>query len=71
MAARMASKHKASGQQYLLAQLGGLMRGLVDLAETEADTLLPGYTHLQAAQPIAFSELAPPTWSSTLSELTP
>lgn len=38
----------------LLAALGKLMTGLVELAEKEADTLLPGYTHLQAAQPISF-----------------
>ena len=38
----------------LLKRLGQLMVGLVTLAEQEADTLLPGYTHLQAAQPISF-----------------
>ena len=38
----------------LLESLGGLMSSLVDLAEREAATLMPGYTHLQAAQPIAF-----------------
>jgi argininosuccinate lyase len=27
---------------------------LLDLAEREADTLMPGFTHLQAAQPISF-----------------
>ncbi len=31
-----------------------LMEALVDLARREADTLMPGYTHLQAAQPISF-----------------
>lgn len=30
-------------------RLGELMRALVDLAEREADTLMPGYTHLQVA----------------------
>ncbi len=35
-------------------RLGELMRALVDLAEREADTLMPGYTHLQAAQPVSF-----------------
>ena len=38
----------------LLHGLGGLLSGLIDLAEREAATLMPGYTHLQAAQPIAF-----------------
>jgi argininosuccinate lyase len=28
--------------------------GLVDLAEREAETVLPGFTHLQVAQPISF-----------------
>ena len=34
--------------------LGRLLTALVDLAEREADTLMPGYTHLQAAQPVSF-----------------
>ena len=29
-------------------------RGLLDLAERHADTILPGFTHLQVAQPITF-----------------
>jgi len=36
------------------ARLVRLMRGLVDLAEAEAATVMPGYTHLQAAQPVTF-----------------
>ena len=28
--------------------------GLLDLAEREADTILPGFTHLQVAQPVSF-----------------
>ena len=36
----------------------GLLRsfqaGLVDLAEREADSIMPGFTHLQVAQPITF-----------------
>lgn len=28
--------------------------GLVDLAEREADTIMPGFTHLQTAQPVTF-----------------
>jgi argininosuccinate lyase len=31
-----------------------LQAGTLDLAETEADTILPGFTHLQTAQPITF-----------------
>jgi argininosuccinate lyase len=31
-----------------------LQSGLLDLAEREADTILPGFTHLQTAQPITF-----------------
>ncbi|MBT8445518.1 MAG: argininosuccinate lyase, partial [Gammaproteobacteria bacterium] len=38
----------------ILARLDTLMNGLVDLAEAEADTAMPGYTHLQAAQPVTF-----------------
>ena len=30
------------------------MRALVTLAEQEADTVMPGYTHLQGAQPVTF-----------------
>lgn len=38
----------------LLDGLGRLMSTLIDLAEREAETLMPGYTHLQAAQPVVF-----------------
>lgn len=31
-----------------------LQQALLDLAEREADTILPGFTHLQVAQPITF-----------------
>ncbi len=31
-----------------------LQRALVDKAETEADALMPGFTHLQTAQPVTF-----------------
>ncbi|MCP5199659.1 MAG: argininosuccinate lyase [Gammaproteobacteria bacterium] len=34
--------------------LGRLLAALIVLAEREADTLMPGYTHLQAAQPVSF-----------------
>lgn len=36
------------------AQIEHLQRGLIDLAEREAETILPGMTHLQVAQPITF-----------------
>ena len=38
----------------LLAELSRLQSGLLDLAEREANTLMPGFTHLQVAQPISF-----------------
>jgi len=31
-----------------------LSRALLDIAESEADTIMPGFTHLQVAQPITF-----------------
>jgi len=34
--------------------LARLQHALLDLAEREADTILPGFTHLQTAQPITF-----------------
>ena len=36
------------------AELRRLQHALLDLAEREADTILPGFTHLQTAQPITF-----------------
>jgi argininosuccinate lyase len=33
-------------------RLETFQRGLVDLAEREADTVMPGFTHLQVAQPV-------------------
>ena len=35
--------------------LKNLMGALVDIAENNLDTIMPGYTHLQKAQPITFS----------------
>ena len=35
-------------------ELQRLQRGLLDLAERESDTLLPGFTHLQVAMPVTF-----------------
>jgi len=36
------------------AELRRLQSGLLDLAERETDTLLPGFTHLQVAMPVTF-----------------
>jgi len=38
----------------LLAEITRLQIALLDLAEQEASTILPGFTHLQAAQPVSF-----------------
>ncbi len=35
-------------------ELTRLQRGIVELAEREADTIMPGFTHLQTAQPVTF-----------------
>ncbi|TAK34579.1 MAG: argininosuccinate lyase, partial [Lysobacteraceae bacterium] len=37
-----------------LEQLTGLQRALVGKAEANAETLMPGFTHLQPAQPVTF-----------------
>ena len=36
------------------AELGRLREGLIELAAGEADTIMPGFTHLQTAQPVTF-----------------
>ncbi|HCY61489.1 MAG TPA: argininosuccinate lyase [Oxalobacteraceae bacterium] len=38
----------------ITALLHGLQTALVDLAEQNADTILPGFTHMQVAQPVTF-----------------
>jgi len=38
----------------LRARLRELMSALADLAEREAATIMPGFTHMQAAQPVTF-----------------
>ena len=35
-------------------ELERLVSGLIDLAEQQADTVMPGFTHLQTAQPVTF-----------------
>lgn len=37
-----------------IQELQRLQKRLIDLAEREAKTIMPGYTHLQAAQPVTF-----------------
>jgi len=38
----------------IVALLGALQRALVDVAEKNAEVILPGFTHLQVAQPVSF-----------------
>ena len=38
----------------ILSELKRLQTALVDLAEQEAETIMPGFTHLQTAQPVTF-----------------
>jgi argininosuccinate lyase len=46
--------HLRSSIDGLVEQKGQLMTALADLAESNVDTIMPGFTHLQAAQPITF-----------------
>lgn len=39
---------------FLLTELKRLQLGIVSVAEREADTIMPGFTHLQTAQPVTF-----------------
>ncbi|HHJ38997.1 MAG: argininosuccinate lyase [Methylothermaceae bacteria B42] len=39
---------------YLLGELKRLQTALLELAEAEAETIMPGFTHLQVAQPVTF-----------------
>jgi len=38
----------------LRARITALMAAILELAERECDTLMPGFTHLQSAQPVTF-----------------
>src|SRR5262249_59698784 len=38
----------------LTVEIARLRRALLDLAETHAGTIMPGFTHLQVAQPVTF-----------------
>ena len=46
--------HLRSCIDALVQQQGQLLTALADLAESNVDTVMPGFTHLQAAQPITF-----------------
>jgi argininosuccinate lyase len=39
---------------FILGEISRLQMGLVELAEKESDTIMPGFTHLQTAQPVTF-----------------
>ena len=39
---------------FILAEIKRFQLGLLDLAEREAETIMPGFTHLQVAQPVTF-----------------
>ncbi|HCH24922.1 MAG TPA: argininosuccinate lyase [Oceanospirillaceae bacterium] len=39
---------------FILAEISRLQMGLVELAEKESETIMPGFTHLQTAQPVTF-----------------
>ena len=39
---------------HAISELSRLQIGLIDLAEREADSIMPGFTHLQGAQPVTF-----------------
>ena len=42
------------GIDAVASELSRLRQGLIELAEREADTIMPGFTHLQSAQPVTF-----------------
>lgn len=39
---------------FILTELKRLQQGILSVAEREADTIMPGFTHLQTAQPVTF-----------------
>ena len=46
--------HVKAAFEAAAAGLGGLMEALLDRAQEHADTVMPGFTHLQVAQPVTF-----------------
>ena len=49
---RMYLRHEIENTHHLLVEL---MNAVVDIAEEHKETILPGYTHLQRAQPVSFA----------------
>ncbi|MGB3665426.1 MAG: argininosuccinate lyase [Bermanella sp.] len=39
---------------HMASEVTRLQQGLIELAEKQADTIMPGFTHLQTAQPVTF-----------------
>ena len=39
---------------FIINEIGRLLEGVLDVAEREAETIMPGFTHLQVAQPVTF-----------------
>ncbi len=39
---------------FIINEIGRLLEGVLDVAEREADSIMPGFTHLQVAQPVTF-----------------
>ncbi len=39
---------------FIINEIARLQAGILDVAEREADTIMPGFTHLQVAQPVTF-----------------
>lgn len=46
--------HLRRGIDAVLNELARLRSNIIDLAEKETDTVMPGFTHLQVAQPVTF-----------------
>ena len=44
-----------AGIDHVLTLIKGLQRALLELAEKHTETVMPGFTHLQVAQPVSFA----------------
>ncbi len=40
--------------EFIINEMARLQQGILDVAEREAETIMPGFTHLQVAQPVTF-----------------
>ena len=49
-----AGKRLHTGRSRILGEIRRLQTAIVTLAEGEAETIMPGFTHLQVAQPVTF-----------------